>query len=107
MRFRDGSEEAVASVRFVPLVRGESDEAAPIVLVLNFYSPVFIDQLKRGRKTATIRLGDKGHKYRRARWCSSPSASSTRRAEDLRGRDRLGRGEAGAEPVSPRHRATA
>jgi len=33
--------------------------------VLNFYSPVFIDQLKRGRKTATIRLGDKSMKYRR------------------------------------------
>jgi hypothetical protein len=35
------------------------------VYVLNFYSPVFIDQLKRGRKTATIRLGDKSNKYRR------------------------------------------
>jgi hypothetical protein len=33
--------------------------------VLNFYSAVFIDQLKRGRKTATIRLGDKGAKYQR------------------------------------------
>jgi hypothetical protein len=33
------------------------------VYVLNFYSPVFVDQLKRGRKTATIRLGDKGSKY--------------------------------------------
>jgi hypothetical protein len=35
------------------------------VFVLNFYSPIFIDQLKRGRKTATIRLGDKGKKYRK------------------------------------------
>ena len=35
------------------------------IFVLNFYSPVFIDQLKRGRKTATIRLGDKGKKYRK------------------------------------------
>ena len=35
------------------------------VFVLNFYSPVFIDQLKRGRKTATIRLGDKHAKYRK------------------------------------------
>jgi len=35
------------------------------VYVLNFYSPVFIDQLKRGRKTATIRLGDKSAKYRK------------------------------------------
>ncbi len=33
--------------------------------VLNFYSPVFVDQLRRGRKTATIRIGDKSHKYRR------------------------------------------
>ncbi|SEH11448.1 ASCH domain-containing protein [Thermoleophilum album] len=33
--------------------------------VLNFYSPVFIDQLRRGRKTATIRLGDKSQKYRK------------------------------------------
>ncbi len=35
------------------------------MFVLNFYSPVFIDQLKRARKTATIRLGDKSKKYRR------------------------------------------
>jgi hypothetical protein len=35
------------------------------VFVLNFYSPVFVDQLKRGRKTATIRLGDKSGKYRK------------------------------------------
>ena len=32
---------------------------------LNFYSPLFIDQLRRGRKTATIRLGDKRAKYDR------------------------------------------
>ena len=35
------------------------------LLVLNFFSPAFIDQLKRGRKTATIRLGDKSRKYQR------------------------------------------
>jgi hypothetical protein len=35
------------------------------VFVLNFYSPIFADQLKRGRKTATIRLGDKSKKYRK------------------------------------------
>ena len=35
------------------------------VQVLNFYSTIFGDQLKRGRKTATIRLGDKSHKYRK------------------------------------------
>ena len=33
--------------------------------VLNFYSTIFADQLKRGRKTATIRLGDKSRKYQR------------------------------------------
>ena len=33
--------------------------------VLNFYSPVFADQLRKGRKTATIRLGDKAYKYRK------------------------------------------
>ena len=32
---------------------------------LNFYSPLFIDQLRKGRKTATIRLGDKRSKYDR------------------------------------------
>jgi hypothetical protein len=32
---------------------------------LNFFSPAFVDQLKRGRKTATIRLGDKSRKYQR------------------------------------------
>ena len=32
---------------------------------LNFYSTVFADQMKRGRKTATIRLGDKSGKYRK------------------------------------------
>jgi hypothetical protein len=35
------------------------------VFALNFYSPLFIDQLRRGRKTATIRLGDKSHKYKK------------------------------------------
>jgi hypothetical protein len=33
------------------------------VRVLNFYSQVFADQLRRGRKTATIRLGNKSRKY--------------------------------------------
>src|ERR671919_425921 len=35
------------------------------MIVLNFYSALFVDQLKRGRKTATIRLGDKSRKYQR------------------------------------------
>ena len=32
---------------------------------LNFYSPIVADQLRTGRKTATIRLGDKSAKYRK------------------------------------------
>lgn len=33
--------------------------------VLNFYSPLFADQLRHGRKQATIRLGDKSYKYKK------------------------------------------
>ena len=33
--------------------------------VLNFYSALFVDQLRTGRKSATIRLGDKSRKYSR------------------------------------------
>lgn len=33
--------------------------------VLNFYSTLFADQLRNGRKKATIRLGDKSNKYRK------------------------------------------
>jgi len=33
--------------------------------VLNFYSTIFADELTRGRKTATIRLGNKADKYRK------------------------------------------
>jgi hypothetical protein len=32
---------------------------------LNFYNPAVADQLRTGRKTATIRLGDKSGKYRK------------------------------------------
>jgi hypothetical protein len=32
---------------------------------LNFYSPLVADQLRSGRKTATIRLGDKAGKYKK------------------------------------------
>jgi hypothetical protein len=32
---------------------------------LNFYSPLVADQLRTGRKTATIRLGDKSGKYKK------------------------------------------
>ena len=48
--------------------------------VLNFYSPVFVDQLRRGRKTATIRLGDKSAKYKRGHlvWVTVGSSHSPR-----------------------------
>ena len=32
---------------------------------LNFYNPAVAEQLRTGRKTATIRLGDKSRKYRK------------------------------------------
>src|SRR4029077_18871355 len=32
---------------------------------LNFYNPAVADQLRQGRKTATIRLGDKSAKYKK------------------------------------------
>ena len=32
---------------------------------LNFYNPIVADQLRSGRKTATIRLGDKSAKYKK------------------------------------------
>jgi len=32
---------------------------------LNFYTPIVADQLRSGRKTATIRLGDKSGKYKK------------------------------------------
>ena len=35
------------------------------MFALNFYSPLFVDQLRKGRKTATIRLGDKSSKYKK------------------------------------------
>lgn len=33
------------------------------MFVLNFYSEIYADMLRKGRKTATIRLGDKSNKY--------------------------------------------
>jgi hypothetical protein len=35
------------------------------VYALNFYSPLVADQLRTGRKSATIRLGDKSGKYKK------------------------------------------
>jgi hypothetical protein len=46
----------------LPLARPPEDDA---VYALNFYSPIVAEQLRSGRKTATIRLGDKSVKYRK------------------------------------------
>lgn len=50
------------------------------LLALNFYSPLFVDQLKRGRKTAAIRLGNKSGKYQRSQivWVTVGSRHSRR-----------------------------
>lgn len=50
------------------------------LFALNFYSPLFIDQLRRGRKTAAIRLGDKSTKYHRSQivWITVGSRHSRR-----------------------------
>jgi hypothetical protein len=50
------------------------------IYALNFYSPLFVDQLRRGRKTATIRLGDKRGKYERSQvvWITVGSRHSRR-----------------------------
>ena len=68
--------------------------------VLNFYSPVFVDQLKRGRKTATIRLGDKSLKYRRGQlvWITVGIPARAAR-EGLHRRDRRRRDQARARAV--------
>ena len=44
------------------LPRFPEDDA---MYALNFYSPIVAEQLRSGRKTATIRLGDKSAKYRK------------------------------------------
>ena len=45
-----------------PLAPTRVNEA---MYALNFYSPIVAEQLRSGRKTATIRLGDKSAKYRK------------------------------------------
>jgi hypothetical protein len=40
-----------------------SPETNSGMYALNFYSPIFADQLRSHRKTGTIRLGDKSDKY--------------------------------------------
>lgn len=48
---------------------------------VNFYSSVFADMLRQGRKTATIRLGDKREKYREGQivWLTVGRRFGTRR----------------------------
>ena len=57
--------EMVAARGRVSGGRAQRPIACRSVQVLNFYSTIFADELKRGRKTATIRLGDKSGKYRK------------------------------------------
>jgi hypothetical protein len=47
--------------------RSQADASHRISTIhaLNFYSPLVADQLRSGRKTATIRLGDKSGKYKK------------------------------------------
>ncbi len=40
-------------------------ELSEPMYALNFYSPMVADQLRSGRKSATIRLGDKSGKYKK------------------------------------------
>jgi ADP-ribose pyrophosphatase YjhB (NUDIX family) len=68
--YRDGdvASPTTASARWRPApCRGSAPTGSlrRRMQVLNFYSTIFADQLKRGRKTATIRLGDKSHKYKK------------------------------------------
>jgi hypothetical protein len=46
------------------MIPGLSAPAAAMY-ALNFYSPLVADQLRSGRKSATIRLGDKAGKYKK------------------------------------------
>src|SRR5919201_3546579 len=42
-----------------------ASDVTDAMYALNFYSPVVADQLRSGRKSATIRLGDKSGKYKK------------------------------------------
>ena len=88
-RAGDGRGRAVAT--------GERQLGCRAVFVLNFYSPVFVDQLKRGRKTATIRLGRQEQEVPQGRGRDDHGRLPALAArEDLRGGDRQRRGQAGA-----------
>ena len=49
----------------VQRARRASWQTPATVYALNFYSPLVADQLRSGRKSATIRLGDKSGKYKK------------------------------------------
>src|SRR5204863_3997601 len=48
-----------------PTVALVAGRLPPTMYALNFYSPLVADQLRSGRKSATIRLGDKSGKYKK------------------------------------------
>ena len=74
--------------------------------VLNFYSTIFADQLKRGRKTATIRLGDKSHKYRKNQAVLvTIGYQHSPREKIFEARHRQRRGQARQGALAARHRA--
>ena len=76
------------------------------VEALNFYSPVVEGQLRSGRKSATIRLGDKSSKYRKGMIVAVlAGAALLPSQEDLRGGDRQGRGEDARLALAERDRA--
>src|SRR5205807_376168 len=62
---RDGRTGSGAPDRGQPMIRPQAAPLSEPMYALNFYSPIVADQLRSGRKTATIRLGDKSAKYRK------------------------------------------
>ena len=65
---------------------------------LNFYSPIVAEQLRSGRKTATIRLGDKSAKYRKGMIDQVLAGSYT--AQDLKDFSMMGKGGAALAPLN-------
>src|SRR5581483_6531433 len=49
----------------VTLYDGRAPGTMDAMYALNFYSPIVENQLRSGRKSATIRLGDKSGKYKK------------------------------------------
>ena len=101
-RARDGGARAAPAWKKAIAKTG----SLPSVQVLNFYSTIFADELKRGRKTATIRLGDKSGKYRKNQAVLvTIGYQYSPRETDLRGGHRPGRGDEGRRPLPARHQA--